>query len=125
MVTSLTSAGTLETAVGFILAALTNLLMANAERRPPEIILRINNAILAGVTACAVCDIMVQYGLFASRLVPPFCALIGLMADAKIYKILASSWLAAFAEKHGFKVPEKFKTVIRGPQDGGGPKNEP
>lgn len=122
MVSSLTSAGTLETAVGFMLAALTNLLMANAERRPPEIILRINNAILAGVTACAVCDIMVQYGLFAPRLVPPFCALIGLMADAKIYKILASSWLSRFAARHGFEVPEKFRSVIKNKD--GGPRNE-
>lgn len=115
-----------EQLVGFGLAALTNLLMANAERRPPEMILRINNAVLAGVTACAVCDILVQYGLFTARLVPPFCALIGLMADAKIYKILASSWLGHFAARHGFEVPEKFRKVIHPPQqntkDGGAAK---
>ena len=116
--------GLLETIAGFILAALTNLLMANAERRPPEVILRVNNAVLAGVTACAVCDIMVQYGLFSTRLVPPFCALIGLMADAKIYKILASSWLGSFAAKHGFTVPDKFKGIVKN-SNTGGPKDEP
>ena len=123
MITFLTSAGTMETAVGFCLAALTNLLMANAEKRPPEVVLRINNALLAGLTACAVCDIMVQYDAFSPRLVPPFCVLIGLMADAKIYKILASSWIVSFAEKHGFKIPEKFRGVLR--SEDGGPKNEP
>lgn len=94
---------------GFVLACLTNLLMANAEHKPPEFRLRVNNALLAGLTAWAVCEIMTQYGVFSYSLVPPFCALIGLMADAKIYKVLAGSWLKSFAERHGFEVPDRLK----------------
>lgn len=106
--------------VGFTLAFLTNLLMSNAERKPPEFRLRLNNAALAGLTACAICDVLIQNSLFTVRMAPAYCALIGLMADAKIWKLLAAGWLRSFAERHGFEVPDKFKRRSR--QDH---KNEP
>lgn len=107
---------------GFILAALANLLMANSERRPPEFYLRLNNSALAGLTAVAVCDIMVKSGVFPSDFVMPFCVLIGLMADAKIYKVLAASWLGSVAERHGFRIPDRFRDTLK-PAAGG--HNEP
>lgn len=104
-------------AVGFCLAMLANLLMANSERRPPELRLRINNAILAGITSAAFSDIMVTYGVFTIRSAPAFCALIGVMADARLWKALAGEWLSGFAHRHGFDVPDKFKSVLKGRDD--------
>lgn len=111
--------------VGAALAALSSFLMSNAERRPPEVYLRINNAILAGLSAAAVCAILVEQSIFGEGLIPAYCALIGLMADARTWRMVGGQWLTDFAQRHGFSVPDKYKAALKKRSGGDGQPVEP
>lgn len=97
------------TVLGFWLAVLANFLEANFERKPPEMWLRINNAILSGITATALCDICVQNHIIELTSVPAYCALLGLMTDVHLWRGIGLSLVKRAAVKHNIKIPEGLK----------------
>lgn len=96
--------------LGFWLAFLTNFLEANLEKKPPEIWLRVNNAILSAITSVALCDICIQNALFSVTSVPAYCALLGLMTDAHLWRGLGWNLIKRAAKKHNIDLPSSLKT---------------
>lgn len=94
--------------LGFWLAFLTNWLEANLEKKPPEPLLRINNAILSAITSVALCDICVRNALFSMSSVPAYCALLGLMTDAHLWRGIGWNLIKRAAKKHNVTLPDEM-----------------